>query len=454
MKKLFGLIHLLAMACLVPCILSCGKKTEEIAPQPPIRRPLNPGTGSEFEMLLEKQQLSCDDGRCEEYLAKIVIKDNNKPKFCTGFLTDRNTLATATSCLPAFLRTEGDSLNCEKDVFIFFHNSNQKPLRVGCKKIIKTSLLEGSDPTIWREDLAFIELAQEVDRRPLYFYNERQGMDDGDKFKIWSINHLDDFEGRIVKNECNVIHQTYFNPLSSNESSPGITMVGCPWIRGNGGSPIVDYRGKIRGVVSRPIDQNIVKSLTEQGILEVKLNPIIYATNMACAKTIYNDEMRDPEECTKTLSQEEVVKLRQEMILKETLFQSALQKLEASLNQANLYIKVAFEQIPQTDDSIKIKVIPKCFKSIAGWIAQFPARTWGKREVFNFYVEIPELKLKRAMNETGKIVALENELGRFDHTFQFLPREARYNRSTDISVKRPSGDWERYEEISENCSLL
>lgn len=99
--------------------LGCGKKADEEGSEKP--RYTEPQI-ADLDLELSKQELFCggSEYNCPSYLTKIAIVYKDKLKFCTGFLTQDNVVATASSCLPEALRAQ-DAV-CEKDIFSFLQN--------------------------------------------------------------------------------------------------------------------------------------------------------------------------------------------------------------------------------------------------------------------------------------------------------------------------------------------
>jgi hypothetical protein len=164
--------------------MGCGKKAKEEKPATP--RYTNNQT-NDIEADLSKQEIFCggSDRSCPNYITKIAVVHKDKLKFCTGFLTSDDVVVTASSCLSDRLRFNGAA--CDKDVFFFFANSNDKPLRVGCKEVLQVTQLNGKEPFLWRSDVAYLQLDKSLKNRKIVTPN-RGGMDDLDKFYIWSVD--------------------------------------------------------------------------------------------------------------------------------------------------------------------------------------------------------------------------------------------------------------------------
>ncbi|MBA2404873.1 MAG: trypsin-like serine protease, partial [Bdellovibrionales bacterium] len=166
--------------------LGCGKKADEEAPKAP--RYTNPQI-EDLELELAQQELFCggDDRSCPSYLTKIAIVHKDKLKFCTGFLTEDDVVVTASSCLPDTLRFK--EVSCKDEVFFFFAESNEKPTRINCDKVLEASRLEVKEPFLWRSDIVYLKLEKSVKRRTLSA--SRSGMNNMDKFYIWSVDQID-----------------------------------------------------------------------------------------------------------------------------------------------------------------------------------------------------------------------------------------------------------------------
>jgi hypothetical protein len=139
------------------CILllaSCGKKPESNdSSQNVITTP--PQTAVDSHM--EKQDVSCEQNQaCPSFITKIVVVKDDKFEYCTGFLVDKDVVATSTSCLPSLMRLVGS--DCSNDVFFFFPKSGNRPAeRVGCSHVLQVSQLEGENPGLWRDDLSLLQ---------------------------------------------------------------------------------------------------------------------------------------------------------------------------------------------------------------------------------------------------------------------------------------------------------
>jgi hypothetical protein len=422
--------------------IGCGKKAdEEPLAAPPITQPQTANIQEE----LNKQEILCGtDSTCPVSLAKIVIVDKDKMKFCTGFLTKEDVIVTASSCLPERLRIK--DISCEKDIFFFFAEANAKALRVGCKKILEVSQLEGKEAFLWRSDVAYIQIERKVERKLLTTIST--GMNNMDKFYMWSIDQIDAHQGVIRKSDaCKSIHNSYFNPLANDQSSPVMLLAGCQFSDGNGGAPVFDYRGKVRGILSRPVDKAEIDEVVSMRILEKPLTHLVHVSNFACLRLFPDQDVLNEDECNKNLDLSGHDLGQIEIINEANLFREPIKKIEHSLNEKNRYMKMEVELIA-SEDAYDIKVYPKCFKNVAKWVREF-----NNNKPFTFNIELPDMKIKKSMSEYGKISTLEIPKTPIPTNFQFKPSILRNTKKATVFVWA-NGPTVKYENMPECDSLL
>lgn len=402
--------------------MGCGKKAAEEGS----RRENNQAPQySDLELELSKQELFCagSDRNCPEYIVKVAVFQKTKLKYCTGFLTKDNVVVTASSCFPERLRMK--DVACDKDVTFFFANSSsEKPTRVSCEKVLEVANMDSTkEPFLWRSDVAYLKLnledpkiKKEIESRTKKSI-VRTGMSDLDKFYTWSVDQIDANQGLIRKSDdCLSVHNSYFNPLSTNVSSPVMTLSGCEFSEGNSGAPIIDYRGKVRGIISRPIDQGEINEVLSMRILERPLRSLMHASNFACAPIFDQEEtIQNESECQKQLDITGYDMGQREMLNEPNLFKNSLQKVEASLNEKNRYLRLGVK-LDQRADGYDIKVEVRCFKNVSKWINEF-----NNNKPFTFYADIPVMRIRKAMSEFGKIYASESIEEMKLTYFQFKP---------------------------------
>lgn len=446
MTRCFYLKALFALSmgtCLL--LIGCGKKpeTREVA-RPEITRPPQ----SEIESNLQKHSVSCEGNQaCPNYISKIVVVYGNSFKYCTGFLTDQNTVATSSSCLPALLRLNGQ--DCSKDIYFFFPRTANRPAeRVGCSKVSLVSPIEGQDPILWRDDVAFLELSTPIaHRRQAQII--RDGIQNTRQYSAWMIDQQDDFSAIVKKVTCEGVHNNYVNPLVLNESSPNMMLADCPLTRGGTGAPIVDSRGRVRAMTSRDMDPKLRSYLESTGLLIKPLKSITHATNFACAPTNVDNDMLDERECLKDLTYTRVDRFRSEMLSTNLLFGDLRKKLEDSLIPLSKFVRFGVKLIPKGDIQ-ETEIYPKCFKSLQDWL---PGMN-GNRNVFVEEIPLPARTFRRAMDPYGRVVGSVVEDPARPTLVQFSLKNLRSSKRSSILmwVANEDNSLRTFQNISEECS--
>jgi hypothetical protein len=277
----------------------------------------------------------------------------------------------------------------------------------------------------------------------------RSGMDDMDKFYIWSIDQIDEYQGIIRKSEnCQTVHNSYFNPLAVNQSSPVMLMAGCEFSEGNGGSPIFDYRGKVRGIVSQPVAKAQIDEVVSMRILEKPLKPLMHVSNYACAPIYPEQDVLNEDECNKKLDINSYDMGQGSLINEANLFKTSIQRVEHSLNEKNRYLKMSVELTATPDEAYHLTVVPKCFKNVSNWIGEF-----NNSKPFTFNLELPEMKIKKSMNQYGRIFAMETLRNSTPTNFQFKPSILRNTKEATVFVW-DEGPTRTFQNLSENCGSL
>jgi hypothetical protein len=425
-------ISTLMVSCLF--LVSCGKKTKSESPR---LEPSTPPVVTELDEYLSKQDVGCDVGVfCPEYIVKIVVVEGSKRRVCTGFLTDSETVATSTSCLPSLMRLENQS--CVRDVFFFFPKTfNSSSIeRRSCNRVLKVSQLETDNPTLWKDDLAFLSLSEPINRRSLF--PTREGMTNKSSLTMWSVDKMDEQFALIRRDTCEVVHNSYFNPLAINEFSAGMTVAGCKFKNGNSGSPLIDEQGLVRGVVTTTADQRLIDYVNNSGLLSAPLKPIQNATNFSCAPTIYDSDVASETECSKTPSYRSQDEARAQMLSFSTIFAPTLQSIKTQVEASNKFVRFSVKTANKNEDQQVVSITPKCFKDVPTWIDTVS----GSKYIFS--VSLPNKTLKKTMDAYGRIrgqeIAVADEVFKFQFSPNFL-RARKYanlyqwNNTTDLTFE-------------------
>ncbi len=406
------------------------------------------------ELFLDKQEVICDDKLpCPSTVAKVVIIENGLAKFCTGFLTAPDIIATSSSCLTNLLRLNGQ--DCRGDVFFFFPRSfSRKAERVGCKKVLQASSIETRDPelknpSLWRSDISFLQTDATVfNRRSPVF--SRDGMPDKKEMLVWSVDQVDDYSALLTRKSCKVLHGSYVNPLAANESSPNMLFSGCPFQNSNTGAPVIDSMGKVRGLVSQDSDAKIHEEfLKKEKLLNQPLRNMFHVTNMACAPTIYDTDVLDYEECSKDMELTALETARSEIISTTNLFSILKTKFEAHLESKIPYVIFGVKMV-ENGNARETTSYPKCFKKISDWIQQL-GRNRGPW--YTFEVDLPRKSFGVMVDEFAKIQTYESNLPSEHYYLEMNINNLRTVKTTTLFMWNDTVNL-NFPNFTEKCSSL
>jgi len=256
---------------------------------------------------------------------------------------------------------------------------------------------QGNDPVLWRDNLSFLKMTDKVfDRRPFTF--DREGMPENNQIAYWFVDQVDDQVGFLRKRTCSSVFNSYVNPLATNQSSPNQLVGNCSALESSLGAPLIKENGKVAAVVSHDLPPDIKRYLESTGLLTRPLKSMLFATNIACAPTIFDDRVLDQKECFKTMSLEELNTKRYDLISNESLFEKEKKALQEKLDQSNIFLK--FKVNVEVDSDLRIfKIQPACFKNVNSWLWRINP----SRGNYGFGMELPQIKMKRNMDSYGHI---------------------------------------------------
>lgn len=429
------------------CLLTvgCGKKAKEDGSPDRSAPPVE--TDQQRQEYLSKQDVSCVANQaCPNYITKIVVFNGDQKKFCTGFLTDANTVATSSSCLPNILRQNG--LDCSKDIFFFFPKTSNRPAeRAECSRVLLVSELEGQDPILWRDDVAFLSLKTSINHRRQAAIS-RDGVLNNKQFVTWMVDQQDDFSAIIKRSQCESIHNNYVNPLVLNESSPGMLFADCDLTNGGTGAPVLDNRGKVRAMISTSMDKKLRAYLESTGLLTSSLKEMFHATNFSCAATPEDNDMLDERECLKDLTYQKVDRIRSEMLSTNLLFGDLRKKLEDSLEKASKYVRFGVKMIPKGDIQETV-IYPKCFKPLKDWLDGMPSK--------NNYVDevmLPVKTFRRVMDSYGRIQGATVDKPQVKNFVQFSLKNLRSESKKSSVLMWVSGQegYDTFSNLTDTCT--
>ncbi len=420
------------LLALAAATVGCGKEAK-VNERKPVRE--IEAVESEMEAELQKQSVVCDNGlSCPGSIAKVVIVDKNKLKFCTGVLVNGVTLATSSSCLTEGIRISGDAARCAKDVHVFLPRFGlSAPQRVKCRGIVFSSPLVGKEPSLWRHDIAYIDLDVKAEdmRGRRYARLSREGIEDRKFLTLWKVDADNSDVGVIRRDECQAVSKSYVNPLSDTSFSPVVSMVGCEYKNGNTGGMLLGTGQKWRGLLSQPLPSEMVKFLNESGRLVEPLAPIVHFSNGACLPSVVESDSPSERDCSKELTETQLNRRRADILNTKAPFEAARQQIIEEFNKTRTYFKWDVELIKDEAQNVYNAVpSPVCMNPIEDWIGRV-----GRRETKYVYsMNVPNWSLSLGFDRGSRLVSRIDDSERQKIFVQFSPKQAASTERTYIYV--------------------
>ena len=439
-RSLIGLLLLLTLAC--------GKEAKNNGGNKPSSQ-IDPIT-SELEDQIKRQTVDCDNGlSCPEYVAKIVIVDRARLRTCTGFLLNSLVVGTSASCLTEKLRASYTNERlCQTEVHIFFGRSNFRPAkRVHCARLLLVSQLTDDDPVLWRNDIAYIELAEPVFRSAMRRMS-REGIADNSDVTMWKVDEENDQVGIIRKSECKSVVNSYVNPLSTTPYDPAYLISNCTLKKGNKGAIILNDKGNWQGVFSGNLDSAMMNFMNTSGYLVERLMSIGHVSNTVCLPALRDDNPVVREECLRDLDYTQLDRRRGEMLSAPSSHAVAIANIEKTVSDMKPYINWKVELVQDGDrpGNFRVRLKPKCLKPVNDWIRRFS----NPPSSFRFTLTIRDSRLSIGLDRAGRIVSKIDDSRTKNVEVTFSPSNARSSRSSSVRVASGT-EVRNYNSVTETC---
>lgn len=421
----------------------------------------------DIHTFFKTQSVICGDG-CKQSgqlldiagsVAKLVVYQRSKVRFCTGVLIGKDLIVTSSNCLER--NTKLPNISCVNSVFaVFPESSDQEQVSAMCDSVVSSNIIDESvDPSLWRNDFAFIRLQKSVDREPVKI--SRKGMKEGQVLTSIKVDYLDDQLGSLETSACSPLYNSYANPFSNHWSSPMVPVVDCEFSEGNLGAPLFNKKGELVSLISAKMDPALTSTIMDQNMLEEGVAPIQHTSNFACARVpLASEKDFVPNlECYKSIDYSRLDRLRGDILSSKKVHRKNIEKIREELEAKNKYFEwnVDFVSSEKGMTHEAHYGAPKCFTGIEEWLPEFSRTRFGTLTVYGYgFINLRHnaytlrTKLNRYLKPVSSLSIGESKL----YKVEFNPADAYFSGKTEVSVSAPLFGLDttmKYSEVTDVC---
>lgn len=400
------------------------------------------------------QEIECtDEIICNSSIAKIIVFDRARLRYCTASLVADDVLLTSASCLNSNMRFP--KVACHNDlVAVFPGNSLHQEYRAFCDEIIQANTIKDNvDMALKKSDFAFIKLKNKVPRRPMVI--SRSGIESDKEHILWKSSVEDTYRSSLEPDSCIPLLESYANPFTLDQFSPMVTVKNCAYQEGNRGAPLLNIKGEIVGILSGKINNNVRDYISS--LLIDELDSISYISNIHCIKTPFNknDNIEFDDQCSQEINIGNLDHSRARLLGNIQIHNEHMSSLIEELNQNNNYFdwRFSFRRIFNGLELELDMIRPKCIKNINSWISEFTRRRRVQATATKD-ITVPNYIISTRLTSDLKAVSIVEESGEKTFTINFSPSQAFFENSTRVEVQRDlfgSNRTSVYESITSDC---
>lgn len=272
-----------AMILPIAILVGCSPQKDQSGDSEQVHK-ITPPAGTETADVVNQADVYCADASdCNPAVGMMIEEEAEGIGTCTFFLVGADLAMTNGHCIPKGLQA---GASCKGQIWLHFPTANGYQGEViDCDSVVsvREDVKKSGSPKI---DYAVLRLSQSTNRPFLKI--GRSGFQDQKSFKVISMSPQSQTAavGKVASQNCKAIHNTLMLDSGRGDYSDNMRLAECDVVHGNSGSPILDEKGNVVGVMQATTDAAAVATLLSlYQVPQVEpMSPMGIATNFSCVE--------------------------------------------------------------------------------------------------------------------------------------------------------------------------
>ncbi len=265
--------------CAVFLFTACGKNSVNQNDYPVGLFPSDSG-----KQLVDAATVTCANNQdCPEAVGLLTFFNSRGAGMCTAFLIAPDLALTNSHCISDEVRQKPE-LASQVMKLMFPTTLTRSEQTVAISDVLQYSDISFSTPSAVgkKPDYALLRLKNAISERlPLVL--SQDGFADELPFQMYSVTPMSKYAiiGLLEVKKCQTMMHSAAQPSYSNPFTSIVSFSDCQVKHGNSGSPMVDFSGKVRGIVHAGYEDS---STIAKNFGMARGDPLSLGTNLACVE--------------------------------------------------------------------------------------------------------------------------------------------------------------------------